>query len=89
VSIERLFTSGLAVDIALAVIALEFVVLLLRKPRASWKSTSIDLLCALGPGACLMLALRAAMTGGGAIPIAFWLALSFPLHLADIRRRDL
>jgi hypothetical protein len=88
-SLEALFASGLAVDIALAVIGVEFLVLLFRRPAGSRRVGVLDLILALGPGACLMLALRAALTGGGALPVALWLTASLPLHLADIARRKL
>ena len=39
------------------------------------------------PGALMMLALRAALTGMGWPWIALALAASFPAHLADISRR--
>ncbi|WP_232089654.1 hypothetical protein [Sphingomonas sp. HMP6] len=39
------------------------------------------------PGALMLLALRAALTGGGWPWIALALAASFPAHLADIARR--
>lgn len=39
------------------------------------------------PGALMLLALRAALTGAGWPWIALALAASFPAHLADIARR--
>lgn len=39
------------------------------------------------PGALMLLALRAALTGAGWPWIAAALAASFPVHLADIARR--
>jgi hypothetical protein len=44
-------------------------------------------LLALAPGACLVLAVRAAMTGAGWMWIALWLLASLPFHLADLARR--
>ena len=40
----------------------------------------------LGPGALMVVAIRAALTGGGWPAIALPLLLSFPLHLADLLR---
>jgi hypothetical protein len=88
-SFEALFASGLAVNIALAVIGLEFFVLLFRRPAGTRRGGVLELILALGPGVCLMLALRAALTGGGALLVALWLTASLPLHLADIARRKL
>jgi hypothetical protein len=87
--VQKLFASGLGVDIALGFIVLEFAFLLWRAGRANAKIAGINLILALGPGACLMLALRAALTGASAIWVAFWLAMSLPLHIADIMRRKL
>jgi hypothetical protein len=86
---ETLFTSGLGVDIALGFIVLEFAYLLWRAPPDTRKAHVINLVFALGPGACLMLALRCALTGTGATWVAFWLAMSLPLHMVDVLRRKL
>ncbi len=75
-----LFASGLAADIILVVIGLEALWLRLRQ---RWLLTAI--LCRLMPGAMMMLALRAALTGQGWLWIALPLTLSFPFHLLDLR----
>jgi hypothetical protein len=87
--LETLFTSGLVVDIALVVVGIEFIVLLWRRPAGTRQAAIIDLICALGPGACLMLALRAALTDGAPLSVALWLTASLPLHLVDVARRKL
>jgi hypothetical protein len=87
--VEKLFTSGLGVDIALGFIAFEFAFLLWRAPADGRKTAALNLVLALGPGACLMLALRSALTGSAIVWVAFWLAMSLPLHIADIMRRRL
>ena len=84
---EKLFADGHAVDIVLAVIALEFVVLVARA-RAR-PAAALDLFLALAPGACILLALRAALTGQGWPVIALWLLASFPIHIGDLLRRRL
>lgn len=76
------FASGRAADLVLAVLALEALWLVLRRGRRP-----SDVALALGPAACIVLALRVALTGGGWPPVALLLALSFPIHLADLRRR--
>lgn len=81
-TLAGLFASGHAVDIVLAVIVAEAVWLLSRRRRPA-----LDVLLALAPGALLMLALRAALTHMGWEWIAAFVALSFPVHLADLRRR--
>jgi hypothetical protein len=76
-----LFASGHAVDIVLAVILAEAVLLVVqRRPIAG-------VALALLPGALMLLAVRAALTGMNWPWIAAALALSFPAHLLDLRRR--
>jgi hypothetical protein len=82
--LQSLFSSGRVVDIALAFMGLEFLYLLWATSPARRGAVAINLMLALGPGACLLLALRCALTQAGFIWVAFWLVLSLPLHLADI-----
>ena len=79
-----LFASGHAVDIVLAVMAVEFCWLV---GKAGWRP--LDAALRLAPGAFMLLALRAALTGAGWPLIALLLLMSFPLHLADLNRADL
>lgn len=65
----------------LAVIALE----LLWLTRKGWRVG--DALLRLAPGALLLVALRASLTGLDWRWIALPLLLSFPVHLADLTRR--
>ncbi|MEY3233784.1 hypothetical protein [Aquidulcibacter sp.] len=87
--LTHLFVSGLAIDVALAVVALEFLVLCLFAKSGTLATRAFTLVLALGPGACLMLALRAALTQSGLVWVAFFLALSLPLHLTDLARRKI
>lgn len=75
------FASGHAADLVLVVLAAE-ALLLLRAGRSA-----IDVALLLLPGACMMLALRAALVGAPWPWIALALAASFPVHLADLIRR--
>ncbi len=82
---ERFFRSGQAVDLILAVIAVEFLAL-------TWLRRGGSLLArvlALGPGVMILLALRGALTGASWPWIALPLAASFPIHLTDVIRRKL
>ncbi len=81
------FASGHAVDFVLLVMAVEFAVLSLR--RTADRSNRLDRVLALMPGVCMLLALRAALTGAPWPWIAAALAASFPFHLADLARRRL
>ena len=76
-----LFASGHAADLVLAVMVIELAWLIGR----GWRP--VDALLRLGPGALMLIALRAALTGLDWQWIALPLALSFPVHLADLARR--
>jgi hypothetical protein len=79
---EWLFASGHAADLILGVLGIEALWLRLGK---GWRWGAIASL--LGPGALMMLGLRAALTGAAWWWIALPLAASLPLHLADLRAR--
>ncbi len=79
--LSAFFASGHAADLVLVVLAAE-ALLLLRAGRSA-----IDVALLLLPGACMMLALRAALVGAPWPWIALALAASFPVHLADLIRR--
>ena len=63
--------------------AVEAVVLVIMKRRA------LTVVLTILPGAVMMLALRAALTGADWQWVAIWLTVSLPLHLADLRHRRL
>ena len=87
---ERFFSSGHAVDLVLAVILAEFAFLTLRRRRGVGRTArTLDRVLALMPGVCILLALRAALTGAPWPWIAAALAASFPFHIADVIRRRL
>ncbi len=81
---ENFFTTGHAVDVVLAFMAVEAIILIAFKRRAP-----LTVLLTILPGAVMMLALRAALTGAGWQIVAIWLTVSLPLHLADLRHRNL
>nr|WP_295663100.1 hypothetical protein [Polymorphobacter sp.] len=80
---SALFASGHAVDIVLAVMLVEMIVLIVLRSKAA------TIIVAFLPGALILLAVRAALTGAGWQWIALALAASFPAHIADMRRRGL
>lgn len=80
---DSFFTSGHAVDFVIAFMVVEATILILMKRRA------LTVIITILPGAVMMLALRAAITGAGWQWVAIWLAVSLPLHLADLRHRKL
>ena len=80
---EWLFASGHAVDVVLLTLTLEFMWLTAFK---HWQVTAV--LLRLGPGAMMLIALRSALVGNNWPLVAVPLFLSFPLHLADLKRSD-
>ncbi len=80
--------SGRAIDVVLAVMAVEFGWLSLRggPPRPA---RVVDVACMLAPGMLLALALKVALTSRNWPWLAGLLAASAPFHIADLRRRRL
>jgi hypothetical protein len=80
---EEFFASGRAVDVVLAVLAVEAIWL---KSRGNlWA----DIMPTLLPAVLMMIALRAALTGMAWPFVSIPLALAFPVHLYDLRRRKM
>lgn len=80
---ERFFASGYAVDVVFLVLAVE--ALWLRARGQNWA----DILPALLPAVLMMLGLRAALTGLAWPFISLPLALAFPVHIYDLKRRGM
>jgi hypothetical protein len=78
---EEFFASGRAVDVVLLVLAVEAGWLKYR----GWLWP--DIIAALLPAVLMMIALRAALTGMAWPYISLPLALAFPVHLYDLKRR--
>jgi hypothetical protein len=78
---DEFFTSGRAVDVVLAVLVVEAVWLKMR--GNIWA----DIIPALLPAVLMMIALRAALTGMAWPFISVPLALAFPVHIYDLKRR--
>jgi hypothetical protein len=81
--VEEFFASGHAVDVVLLVLAVEAVWLKYR----GW--LWLDIIAALLPAVLMMIGLRAALTGMAWPFISLPLALAFPVHLYDLKRRRL
>ncbi|MEM1132885.1 MAG: hypothetical protein AAGH53_08115 [Pseudomonadota bacterium] len=79
---DAFFSSGRAVDVVLLVLLAE--ALWLKWQGRDWAM----ILGALMPAVLMMLALRGALTGASWPMIALPLALSFPIHLYDMRQRS-
>lgn len=78
---DEFFASGRAVDVVLAVLALEAIWLKYR--GGTWWAIG----CALMPAVLMMIALRSALTGLAWPYISIPLALAFPVHILDLRQR--
>ncbi|MDK2755440.1 MAG: hypothetical protein KYX66_01755 [Blastomonas fulva] len=81
--VSAFFASGHAADLILAVLAAEFVWLVMRGGKP------LDVALALGPAVFIVIALRGALTGADWPLIALPLMLSFPVHIADLMRRGM
>ncbi len=80
---QAFFASGHAVDVVLAVIAIEAAWLVLRGRPV------VDVALTLLPAILILIALRAALTDWSWPWIAVPLAAAFPVHLLDLARRGL
>lgn len=79
--------SGRVVDLALLLMAIEVCALLAYRQRSGRGVAALDLIPGVAAGACLLLALRAALTGASAVWIALALSAALPAHLYDLYRR--
>lgn len=79
--------SGRVVDLALLLLAIELVVLLVYRKRTGHGAAARDVIPAIAAGACLLLALRAALTDAPAIWIALAMGAALPAHLLDLHQR--
>ena len=86
-TVENLFTSGLAADAILLVMLLELVALTIFYQRTGRGIPPLDLLFSLGAGAGLVLAFRGALVGVNVAWIGAAMLLSFAMHIIDQIRR--
>jgi hypothetical protein len=85
--VGELFESGRVVDLLLAFMVLEAVALWAYRRASGRGIPSIAVAASLASGACLLLALRAALTTAGWEWIALWLTAALAAHLTDLRWR--
>lgn len=78
--------SGRVADLAIIILVAETIALVLWTRRRGMQLPS-GLVSNAVSGVCLLLALRAALTGSGAVTIAVWLAAGFVGHLVDVVTR--
>lgn len=82
-----LFSTGLIADIMLAFMALEAIVLVLYQRKTNRGLTPRAVFWMLLPGACLVLALRAALVGAAWQWVALAVSVSLIAHLGYLRQR--
>jgi hypothetical protein len=80
-------TSGMVVDLALALIALEAIFVAAYRRRTRRGVPVTDLLASLAAGACLLLALRFALTGKSWVWVSVALTSSLVGHGVDLWQR--
>jgi hypothetical protein len=85
--VSGLFESGRAVDLLLLLMAAEAGLLWAYARRTCRGLRGLGLAANLAAGACLLLALRAALTDGGWELISLCLLGGLIAHLADLRNR--
>lgn len=81
---QALFEGGRVVDLIVALMVVEGLALAVLHRRTGRGIPALRLVPNLCAGACLMLALRASLSGAGAHVIGSWLALGLVGHLADL-----
>jgi len=85
--VADLFANGRVVDLILALVVLEAILLVLFRRATGRGVAAGDLLWNLLAGSCLLLALRGALIGAAWPWVALPLSMAFFAHLADLRRR--
>jgi hypothetical protein len=85
--VAELFATGRIVDLILGLVVLETIGLLAVRRRTGRGVSAADLLPNLLAGACLLLAVRAALTDAGWTTVAACLLAALGAHGADLRRR--
>lgn len=83
----ELFASGRVVDLLLLLLALEALLFIAWHRRTGRGIAPVEVLGFLAAGACLMLALRAALTDAGWQMVGLWLALGGVAQAYDLWRR--
>jgi hypothetical protein len=85
--VSFLFANGWIVDLILAALVLEAIVLLVYRAKTGSGIAAVGLLTNLLAGAFLLMALRSALVGQAWYSTAAWLALSLCAHVADLSQR--
>ncbi len=84
---QEFFASGRVVDVAIAMLALELVLMAWLQRHGGAVPNPVDVAVALAAGLFLLVALRFALTGAGWPLIATALLAALVAHLVDLARR--
>jgi hypothetical protein len=85
--VQDFFHSGRVADVILAVMIAEVLLLMVYRKATGRGLAPVDLIVMMLAGACLVLALRAVLTGSAWHLVALFLAAALIAHLADLYRR--
>jgi hypothetical protein len=85
--LDQLLASGRAVDLILALMAVEAIALLALWRRRRRGVPPAQLIANLAAGGSLLLALRAALTGAHWVWLGLWFTTALIAHLADLGLR--
>ncbi|MBU2532797.1 MAG: hypothetical protein KKB37_08650 [Alphaproteobacteria bacterium] len=81
---SELIQDGRIIDIILGLVVIEAIAIAAVRLLHDRGPSLAGIFYNLAAGASLMLALRAALTGQGAIAISLWLAVALVAHIADV-----
>lgn len=84
---EEFFTSGRAIDVILAVMVIEAILLIVYRTKTRSGPTVAQTVSNIASGAMIMLAVRSALTGAGWEQTAMFLLAAFVAHLVDLKLR--
>jgi hypothetical protein len=81
------FATGRIVEVILALMLLELIVLIIVRKKTGRGLTTGKLTVSLAAGAALLLALRAALAGRPWQGVALWLIVALAAHVLDLKLR--
>jgi RsiW-degrading membrane proteinase PrsW (M82 family) len=85
--LQNLIVSGRVVDLVLAVMVVEALLLWFYHRSTGKGLTAVEIIITMLAGVFLLIAMRAALTGGDWTLIAMCLTASFAVHLTDLALR--
>ena len=83
----ELFASGRIIDLILALVVLEAMLVAMVRQRTGRGIAFVDFIASLAPGVALLMAIRAQAGNHAWTSVAFWLVVALAMHVADLARR--